>query len=284
MPRVGARPGARRSGRPRGREGSRSRQSTIVGVDLGLEGRVALVTAATRGIGLHIARRLALEGARVAVVARTRADVDRVAAELGSGHVGVSADLTGPEACESAVLSVQRALGPIDILVNNLGLRAGSSWADSGVAEFETAMAGNLYPALRLSRLVLPQMRERGHGRIVVISSLFGREAGGAPAYNAAKAAEHSFVTSLARDVASSGVTVNAIAPGSILFEGGSWHRRRQADPEGIAEFVARELPLGRFGSPEEVASVVAFVASDAASLVNGASIAVDGAQSRSLV
>jgi 3-oxoacyl-[acyl-carrier protein] reductase len=114
------------------------------------------------------------------------------------------------------------------------------------------------------------------------VSSLFGREAGGAPAYNAAKAAEISFTTSLAREVARDGVTVNCVAPGSILFEGGSWHRRLQADPETTRAFVEREIPLGRFGTPEEVASVVTYLCSVPASLVNGACWAVDGGQSRS--
>jgi 3-oxoacyl-[acyl-carrier protein] reductase len=133
-----------------------------------------------------------------------------------------------------------------------------------------------------MTQLVLPGMVRRGWGRIVVISSVWGREAGGAPAYNAAKAAEISFTTSLARDVASQGVTVNCVAPGSVLWEGGGWSRRQQADPEGIAEFVHAEMPLGRFGAVEEVASVVTFVCSQQASLVNGACIAVDGGQSRS--
>jgi len=254
------------------------RTPRIACVDFGLQGVTALVTGATRGIGLAIAAALAAEGAGVAVAARTEADVRRVARELGG--VPVAADLTTEEGCRAALA----AAGEVHVLINNLGLRAGTGWADTGVPEMDRAMAGNLYPAVRLSLLALPAMRRAGWGRVVVVSSLFGREAGGAPAYNAAKAAEISFVTSLAREVACDGVTVNCVAPGSILFEGGSWHRRQQADPEAIAEFVRRELPLGRFGAPEEVASVVAFLCSRAASLVNGACLAVDGGQSRSNV
>jgi len=245
-------------------------------MDLGLRGTTALVTGATRGIGLAIARGLAAEGVQVAVAARSATDVRRVADEIGG--IAAAGDLTTEEGCHAVIAAAGEAL----ILVNNLGLRAGSSWVDTGVGEMQQAMAGNLYPALRLSLMALPAMRRAGWGRIVVTSSLYGREAGGPPAYNAAKAAEISFVTSLGREVAGAGVTVNCVAPGSILFEGGSWHRRQQADPEGIAAFVGRELPLGRFGTPEEVANVVAFLCSRPASLVNGACWAVDGGQSRS--
>lgn len=249
-------------------------------MDLGIGGKVGLVTAGTKGIGLGIAQALAAEGVRVAVAARTEADVKRTAESLGG--LGVVADLLTEAGCRRAVSETEQVLGPVDILINNLGVRAGSSWADTGPSEFEAAFAGNLGVSVRMTQLVLPGMVERGWGRIVVISSVWGREWGGAPAYNAAKAAEISFTTSLARDVAAKGVTVNSIAPGSILWEGGGWSRRQQADPEGIAAFVRSELPLDRFGTVGEVAGVVAFVCSQQASLVNGACIAVDGGQSRS--
>jgi 3-oxoacyl-[acyl-carrier protein] reductase len=249
-------------------------------VDLGIAGKVALVTAATRGIGLGIAQALANEGVRVSVAARTESDVQRTASSLGG--LGVAADLTTEQGCRRAVNETENALGPIDILVNNLGLRAGTSWKDTGPAELETAFMGNVSVAVRMHQLVLPRMIERGWGRIVTITSVWGRETGGAPAYNAAKAAEISVVKSLAREVAASGVTVNAVAPGSILWTGGGWDRRQKADPEGIAEFVRSDMPLGRFGDVDEVASVVAFVCSMQASLVNGAVISVDGGQSRS--
>jgi 3-oxoacyl-[acyl-carrier protein] reductase len=249
-------------------------------VDLGIAGKVALVTAATRGIGLGIAQALASEGARVAIAARTESDVKRTAESLGG--LGIAVDLMAEDGPRRAVDETVSGLGPIDILVNNLGLRAGSSWSDTGAKEFATAFEGNVTVSVRMSQLVLQGMLDRGWGRIVTITSVWGRETGGAPAYNAAKAAEISFTKSLAREVAAKGVTVNSIAPGSILWPGGGWDRRQKADPEGIAEFVRHDMPLGRFGTVEEVASVVTFVCSMQASLVNGAVIAVDGGQSRS--
>jgi len=249
-------------------------------VDLGIAGKVALVTASTRGIGLAIAQALASEGARVAIAARTESDVKRTAESLGG--LGIAVDLMAEDGPRRAVEQTVSGLGPIDILVNNLGLRAGSSWSDTGAKEFETAFEGNVTVSVRMSQLVLQGMVDRGWGRIVTITSVWGRETGGAPAYNAAKAAEISFTKSLAHEVAAKGVTVNAVAPGSILWSGGGWDRRQKADPEGIAGFIRHEMPLGRFGTVEEVASVVSFVCSKQASLVNGAVIAVDGGQSRS--
>lgn len=249
-------------------------------MDLGIAGKVALVTAATRGIGLGIARALALEGARVAVVARTEDDVKRVASDLGG--LGVAADLTTEDGCREAVAATEKALGNVEILVNNLGTRAGLSWQDTGPRELTAAFDGNVISSARMTQLVLPAMIERGWGRVVVITSIWGREAGGFPAYNAAKAAEISMVKSMARELARTGVTVNAVAPGSVLWEGGGWDRRMKADPAGMDDFIRHEMPMGRLGTVDEVANVVAFVCSRQASLVTGSCIAVDGGQGRS--
>jgi 3-oxoacyl-[acyl-carrier protein] reductase len=125
-------------------------------------------------------------------------------------------------------------------------------------------------------------MQAQEGGVIITISSIYGREGGGHITYNAAKAAEISMSKSLAGELAKDNIRVNSVAPGSILFPGGGWERRQQADPEGIAAFVESDMPLGRFGKPEEVADVVVFLASERASLVTGACLNVDGCQSKS--
>jgi 3-oxoacyl-[acyl-carrier protein] reductase len=251
-------------------------------MDLGLTGAACLVSGASRGIGRAIALGLAAEGARVAAVARGAEDLAALAAELpGGGHATVVADVATAEGADAAVSGAVAALGGLDIVVCNAGKSFARTSQEMDDADVARSLDANLWTAARVARRAVPHLAARGGGAIVMISSIWGREAGGAPAYNAAKAAVIALAKAMARDFAKDGVRVNSVAPGSILFEGGGWARRRAADPEGMAAFVEREIPGGRFGTPEEVADVVTFLCSKRAQWINGACVVVDGAQSR---
>ena len=135
-------------------------------------------------------------------------------------------------------------LAAIDILVNNVGTAKGSDIVNTADAEWQEAFDQTLYPAIRMSRLVVPHMRKQGGGSIVMIASIWGRESGGRMTYNAVKAAEISLAKSMAQQLAKDGIRVNSVAPGSILFPGGSWDKRQQADPAGIADFVRQRVAV----------------------------------------
>ena len=256
-------------------------------MDLGLRDKVAIVTGSSRGLGLASARALAAEGCRVCVCARTaerleeaRAEIARVAG--GEGRVlAVRADVSTEQGVGEVVTRTVETFGGLDVLVNNVAAAGGAGLLDTPDADWQAAFDQTLVPAVRASRLAVPHMAARGGGAIVIIASIFGREAGGRMTYNAMKAAQISLAKSLAQQLAPQRIRVNSVSPGSILFEGGSWWKRQQADPAAIADFVAREIPSGRFGRPEEVGDVVAFVASPRASWITGTSIVVDGGQSR---
>ena len=253
-------------------------------MDLGLAGKVATVTGSSRGIGLGIARGLVAEGADVVLCARGKEGLDAAVASLeGPGRaIGVVADLSAPHGPAALVQAAVDSFGGLDIVVNCVGGSGARTFADMDAADLQAVLDRNLFPAVNVSRAAVPRLRARGGGVILMIASVWGRESGGGPSYNVAKAAEISLAKAMSRDLAADGIRVLSVAPGSTLFPGGSWDRRVREDPEGMAAFVEREFPWRRFGTVEEVANVVTFLVSPRASWIVGTCVAVDGGQSRS--
>ena len=258
-------------------------------MDLGIQGKVALVTGGSRGLGKVAALSLAREGVNVAICGRTQSTLDGTVAELealGVRAQGVVADVTDVDAMPPLAQAVVDGLGPIDILVNNAGgSRARQDIADLPLEDFKAAFDLNVFGSFQLMRAVIPHMRQQQWGRIINIASIYGREYGGNLSYMAAKSALISATKHAAISLVTDGVLVNSIAPGSISHPEGSWERFQSDNPpEVVADFISRNLPLGRFGWPEPVGDLVAFLASERADLITGSCIVVDGGQSYSMI
>ena len=256
-------------------------------MDLGLKDKVAMLSGASRGIGRATALGFAAEGCRLSVCARGREQLDQVALEIrnqGTEVLACVVDVTNENDARRWVEETQQRFGRVDILVNNVGGSRPGGNLTASREDWQGGFALNFFSTLELCRLVVPLMRAQRSGCVTNIASVYGREWGGPMTYNAAKAAIISLSKEMARELAPHGIRVNSVAPGSILFPGGSWEKRQKDNPEAIAAFVKAELPFGRFGTPAEVADVVVFLASDRARWVSGACINVDGCQSRSLI
>jgi len=258
-------------------------------MDLGLKGKVAVVTGGSRGIGLGIAQGLADEGCQLVICARGEETLETAGEELKKSGVEVLTlplDITKKEDVLKLKDKTLSTYGTIDILVNNVGSNKRGLFEETLDEDWRTILDLNLLSHGEVSRQFIPEMKIKKSGAIVFISSIFGRESGGKTLsiYNASKSAMISMAKVMATELAGEGIRVNTVAPGSIRFPGGSWDKRCIADPEAMAEFVKNELPVGRFGTVEEVANVVCFLASEKSSLVSGACINVDGGQSRSLI
>ena len=257
-------------------------------MNLGLQDKVAIVTGSSRGLGLASAKALAAEGCRVTLCARTEATLHAAAREVAPLAGGddrvltVAADLSRAEGIQTVIDRTVERFGGIDVLVNNLGVARGAGLLETSDAEWQEAFDQTLMPAVRASRLAVPHMQRRGGGAIVIVASIFAREIGGRMTYSAVKAAEIGLTKSLAQQLARFNIRVVGVSPGSILFEGGSWWKRQQENPQAIADFVKRELPFARFGRADEIGDVVAFLVSPRASWVSGTTVVVDGCQSRS--
>jgi 3-oxoacyl-[acyl-carrier protein] reductase len=250
-------------------------------LDLQLQNKRAIITGGSRGIGLSIAKTLAQEGCSVGLIARGEADLEQAVKSLtDSGAVAfyATADVTQLESMNQAIASLTDRLGGVEVAVANAGASAQGPALTAPDETWHNQWELNFMSAVRLLRGCAPFMEKAGYGAFTIISSISGLEAFGYPAYIAAKAPLHALAKIASKEGAAKNIRVNCVAPGSIMFPGSSWDKRRLTDPARV-EQVAKSIPFGRLGTPEEIANVVAFLSSPKSSWVTGATLIVDGGQ-----
>lgn len=242
-------------------------------MNIDLSSKVALVTGGSRGIGKAIGTQLAGAGAKVALADVVDiAQIQATADEIGGGAIAVSANVTSPEDCGTAVSQVEEALGPIDVLVNNAGITRDGLLIRMDEADWSAVLDVNLKGVFNMTKAVVRGMMKRRSGRVVNIASVVGITGNAGQAnYSASKAGVIGFTKTMAKELASRGVLVNAVAPGFIDTD------MTKALPESAREVLLKLIPLSRLGSPDDVARAVLFLSSDLASYITGQVVVVDG-------
>lgn len=261
---------------------------TIDAVNLSLQNRVALIAGSSRGIGKAIAAAFLREGCRICITGRSEAPLSHALADFETQFgkdriISFCGDLTDAAIAAEALRTTHALWKRLDVVVANLGSGSGKAGWQLESEEWERLFRENFWGSVNVAQAAIPLLAENKHGALLFIASITGVEATPAPLpYSAAKAALINYSKNLASQVAKLGIRVNSIAPGNILFPGGSWERRLEKDKNKVMQMIDSNVPLARFGTPEEIADLAVFLCSDAATFITGACFKADGGQTRS--
>ncbi|MBI1883202.1 MAG: SDR family oxidoreductase [Chlamydiae bacterium] len=254
-------------------------------MQLGLQGKRALVTGAGRGLGESMALCLAREGAHVAVVSRTQCDLDSLMQKMGGpekGHYCLAKDLMPKDAPAEIVKTLHKDFGPIDIVIHNLGGTLDITDPFCSIEDWSKLWRFNMEVALELNLLLVPFMKKKHWGRIIHITSIAATENQGPVPYCSIKAALTCYTRSMGRVLASDGIIMTAVLPGAVFTEGGYWDTASRERPEHVQKYLSERMAIKRFGTPDEIGNAVAFLCSEQASFFVGSVIPIDGGQGRS--
>lgn len=259
-------------------------------LDYKLDNKVAFVTGGSHGIGLEISKLLGRYGCKIIFCSRTSQRLNKtkkILEKLGIINFPIKFDALNEESCKRAIYLSKEKFGTIDILINNVG--GGGRWGQANIEDtdlkvWDEVFTKNTRAAIIFTKLCIPMMRKKKWGRVITITSIYGKEGGGRPWFNLAKASEVSLMKTLSmtKYLVRDGITFNSVAPGGIYISGTGSEEEKKIDETKYVREIDHNYPLGRMGKPEEVAYLVAFLCSEMAALINGSQIVIDGGESKS--